>query len=307
MPSIGPHLFSTDQLDREILTSLFGQASQFKQSWKVEEAPSLREKVVFLVFLEPSTRTRMSFEIACHRLNAKPSVFSNSKNTSLVKGESILDTLKVLEAMGPDLIVLRSSQTESVKSHILQANCRYINAGSGSDEHPTQALLDAFTMNEKLGTLSGKNILFLGDVRHSRVANSNIILLEKLGANIGFCSPSFFRPEGDKRWMKAESFEKLQPALEWADVCIALRVQKERHSEKTDQNISEFVTYYQLNRETIKWLGPESYIMHPGPFVPNEEITYDVVNDSRSLILNQVENGVFVRAALLKMMLGEGG
>ncbi|MEZ4872206.1 MAG: aspartate carbamoyltransferase catalytic subunit [Bdellovibrionales bacterium] len=309
MHSFGTKLLSIKQLQLKHVEQLFQLATQLKSSFMStgdygeHYHTDFSRRLVFLLFLEPSTRTRMSFESAVHRIGARCSSFSNLKSTSLVKGESVLDTIKTLEAMKPDLLVIRYPDSPMVDQHLAESPTPTISAGSGPFEHPTQALLDVFTVKEKLGNISGKNILFLGDVRHSRVANSNYHLFKLLGANIGYCAPSFYAPVAEQGWDHSTAFEKLKEGLEWADVCMVLRLQKERHSEKTDQRISEYVTYYQLNEKAMEWLSPQSYIMHPGPFVPNEEITYGAVNDSRSLILNQVENGVYVRSSLLINML----
>ncbi len=300
-------LFSVTDLNIQTIGQLFSLASQFKHSFVrhkqfLRRNESLSYKSVALVFFESSTRTRFSFEMACNRLGIRPVTFIANSTTSIKKGETALDTLLNLHAVQPDAFIIRSDEDEGVREFFKTSQKPCISAGYGKFHHPTQALLDAFTIKERLGEIKGKKIVFIGDVRHSRVAHSNKSLLLALGAEVAICSPKDFMPSPSE-WGEVENFEQLTSALDWCDVAMSLRVQKERHSTKAD--LSNFIQNYQLNKKSIGSLSDKAIIMHPGPFVVDEEITRDIVKDSRTVIHQQVENGVYVRAALLQKVLGD--
>lgn len=259
-------------------------------------------KVVALAFLESSTRTRVSFEIACHRIGAKPIHFSGGSESSIAKGESAHETIETVLAMRPDALVTRyggDSQTERV---LKNANLPIVNGGDGRNEHPTQALLDAFTINERLGSIEGQKVLFVGDVEHSRVARSNLHLLTMLGAKVASCSPNDFKPTAQE-WKSCEHFENLRDGLKWASVCVGLRIQKERHEKNSRLNLEEYIKLYRIDHKKLLDLSSKGLIMHPGPFVPGEDLTDDVLSDPRCAIHEQVTNGVFIRMAVLTHIL----
>jgi aspartate carbamoyltransferase catalytic subunit len=264
-------------------------------------------KVVALVFFEPSTRTSMSFEIAAHRLGLRPVVFIPGSYSSMAKGESAHETLENILSMKPDLVVMRHSGDAAVARVIQSSAIPVINAGDGKNEHPTQALLDAMTILECRGQIESEKIIFVGDVEHSRVARSNRALFTMLGAQVAVCAPEYLQPKSND-WADTKRFTTLDEALSWATVCMGLRVQKERHAIGKDENkfdLAEYINKFRIdNKNVAQKLKGDAIIMHPGPFVPGEDLHEEILNDSRCVIHQQVTNGVYIRMALLGHMTG---
>ena len=285
---------------------------QFKNGVRNHQIKAQREKKSFVLvqaFLEPSTRTRISFEIAAKRLGVSVINQDFLSTSSLIKGESIVDTLKVIEAMDPDLLVIRYDGSKEVHECLKSLCFPSINGGAGRREHPTQALLDAFTVMEVKGKIKGQNILIVGDICHSRVASSDKLLFERLGANVAVSSPKFLW-ERDPFWKDIPFFQKFEEGLKWCDVCVLLRWQRERHSVELldnyprllrEEGVSEL--FYQMNDEKAQNLSKESIILHPGPVIWGREMSASMKYDSRCQILRQVTNGVYLRMALIAIML----
>ncbi len=276
--------------------SLFESIKNNKDSF------SLGKKSTFLVFFEPSTRTRFSFELACHRVGSAVSVFSSDSSTSVAKGETLLDTLENLEAMRPDLIVLRAPAHFDFFNWEKSVKTPVINAGWGSFGHPTQALLDLFTLYETNKDLSQLKILIVGDIKHSRVAQSHFEAANILGIQLGVCGPRELIPSDLPSGIQI--FQNLKDGMKWAQVLMALRIQKERHT----NNLSyEDLSGYLIDEEKIQKWGQHLMVMHPGPVNYGVEIDRVVARSKNSLILKQVENGVRVRTAILKEILSQKG
>lgn len=302
----GQSFISVADLSDQDVTEIFKRASHFKilnkknrpftEALDIDTTQSLRS---FLLFEEPSTRTRISFEIASRQLGIHPIVISNIKNSSMMKGETVEQTLSTLACFNPAFIVLRYKLSIAPSEKL---TFPIVNAGFGSYEHPTQALLDAFTIHEQKGKLKGQKILIVGDVLHSRVSNSNLKLLKRLGAEVAFCSPSSLFPQGDL-WKGVKEYKNLNEGVEWADVLMCLRIQQERHNMNIGLSIAEYRDYYHLGAKQLEIFNKKGIIMHPGPYVFGVEIGHEVLKDSRNCILSQVENGVYVRAALLSIIL----
>lgn len=259
--------------------------------------------IIALAFLEPSTRTRFSFDIAAQRMGFKTVVFSGDASTSLAKGESLAETIETLLAMRPDLMVVRHSGDVKVEKILAQTKTPIINAGNGVDEHPTQALLDAMTIFERRGRLEGEKILFVGDVAHSRVARSGLALFQKLGAKVGVCSPIELKPQ-TQDWSQATYFQSLDDGLRWSTVCIGLRIQKERHSGTSVASFDSYIEKFRLDLKNLKSLASDGLIMHPGPFVDGQDLSHEVLNDARCAIHEQVTNGVYMRMAVIGEIFG---
>ena len=271
----------------------------------IKKVPTLRGKTVINLFLEASTRTRTSFEIAAKRLSADAVNISGS-TSSTVKGETLIDTARNLQAMAPDVIVLRHGASGGPALIAQHIDAAVVNAGDGMHEHPTQALLDAFSMQEKLGDLKGKKVVIVGDILHSRVALSNIFCLQKLGAQVKVCGPLTLIP----RYITSLGVEvetNLRKALEWCDVANMLRIQLERQDIKYFPSLREYTMMYGLDKELLESLSKKIVIMHPGPINRGVEITSDVADHPQSIILEQVENGVAVRMAVMFLLAGRQG
>ncbi|MBI3307335.1 MAG: aspartate carbamoyltransferase catalytic subunit, partial [Candidatus Omnitrophica bacterium] len=268
----------------------------------VKKVPALRGKTVANLFFEPSTRTRISFELAAKRLSAD-SIHIAAATSSVVKGESLKDTIRNIEALKVDLVVMRhpSSGAPHRMAHHLKAGV--VNAGDGLNEHPTQALLDMFTILEKKGKLEGVKVSFVGDILHSRVTRSNIWGLTKMGAKVTVCAPKTLLPAQVEK-MGVRVTTSLKEAVKDADVINLLRIQLERQSESFFPSIREYATAYQINREILKAAKPDVTIMHPGPVNRGIEITSEVVDGSSSVILDQVTHGLAVRMAVLYLLTG---
>ncbi|MFM7857531.1 MAG: aspartate carbamoyltransferase catalytic subunit [Flammeovirgaceae bacterium] len=298
------HLLGTKNLTREDLELIFETAENFKQviNRPIKKVPSLRDVTIANIFFENSTRTRLSFELAEKRLSADVVNFSAS-NSSVKKGETLLDTVHNILAMKVDMVVMRhaSAGAPHFLSRHIKANI--INAGDGTHEHPTQALLDAFSIREKLGTIAGKKIAIIGDILHSRVALSNIFALHKLGAEVMVCAPPTLLPKHiSSPGVKVEL--EVKKALEWCDVANVLRIQLERQQIKYFPSLREYSLYYGINKKMLDELKKEIVLMHPGPINRGVELSSDAADSHHSIILDQVENGVAVRMAVLYLLAG---
>jgi aspartate carbamoyltransferase catalytic subunit len=297
-------LLGMEQLSVRDIELILDTAESMKEISQrdIKKVPTLRGKSIINFFYEPSTRTRASFELAAKRLSAD-TISLSSSGSSLSKGETLLDTAKNLEAMNPDLIVLRHSSSGAPHMLASEIKAGIINAGDGTNEHPTQALLDLFTMREKKGRLRGLKVAIIGDIKHSRVARSNIIGLKKMGADVTISGPPTMIP------MKAESLgvdvvNNPAEAIKGKDVIMVLRIQLERQSKLLFPTVREYSTYFGINRETLKNAKEDAIIMHPGPINRGVELASDVADGPFSVILEQVTNGVAVRMALLYLLIG---
>ncbi|HNQ34865.1 MAG TPA: aspartate carbamoyltransferase catalytic subunit [bacterium] len=297
------HLLSIEELSAAEINLVLETAASFKEvsTREIKKVPALRGKTVATLFFEPSTRTRTSFELAAKRLSADVVGFSPS-TSSLVKGETIIDTGENLEAMKVDCFVVRhaSSGVPALLARKLKASI--INAGDGNHEHPTQALLDLLTIQEHKKRFRGLKVAILGDLRHSRVARSNIWALTKLGAEVILCGPPPLIPPGLET-TGARVTVRRETALKDADVIYILRIQLERQQENYFPSLREYSRYYQVNRETLSLARPDAIVMHPGPMNRGVEISTEAAEDRRSVILNQVENGIAARMAVLYLLL----
>jgi len=300
------HLLSAADLDRDAALLVLDTAERMDRALagrEVKKLPTLRGRTVVNLFFEDSTRTRTSFELAAKRLSADVVNFS-AKGSSVSKGESLKDTALTLEAMGADAVVVR--HPSSGAPHRLAGWVRgsVVNAGDGTHEHPTQALLDAFTMRRRLGRLDGVRVTIVGDVLHSRVARSNVLLLATLGAEVTLVAPPTLLPVGVDTWPAAVSYE-LDGALAKADVVMMLRVQRERMTASYFPSAREYSRRYGLDRARMAALPEHAIVMHPGPMNRGMEIAAEVADDPRrSTIVEQVTNGVSVRMAVLYLLLG---
>jgi aspartate carbamoyltransferase catalytic subunit len=270
---------------------------------EIKKVPTLRGKSVINLFYEASTRTRTSFEIAGKRLSAD-TINISASTSSVVKGETLIDTARNLEAMNPDIIVIRHSAAGA--PHLLASLVRQsiINAGDGAHEHPSQALLDMMTIKEKKGKIAGLKVALVGDILHSRVARSNIYGLSKMGAQVVVAGPATMMPR-DIDQMGVRAYTKLEDAIADADVVMMLRIQLEREKQNIFPSLREYAQHYCLNRTNIKLAKPDAIVMHPGPMNRGVEISPDIADDPNySVILDQVNNGVAVRMALLYLLTG---
>ncbi len=297
-------LLGLEELTAEEIAAVLDTAEAFRNilDRPIKKVPTLRGKTVANLFYEPSTRTRISFELAEKRLSADSISFSTS-TSSVVKGESLKDTVRNIEAMRVDFVVIRHGASGA--PHFLARNVRasVINAGDGQHEHPTQGLLDMFTMRRKLGTLTGIKVAIVGDLTHSRVARSNIWGLTKMGAEVRVCGPATLTPREIER-MGVTWTWRVEEALEDVDVVNILRVQKERQSANLLPSMREYALYFGVTRERLRAAKPDVMIMHPGPMNRGVEIAQDVAEDPRNVILDQVTNGVAVRMAVLYLLNG---
>lgn len=298
------HILGLADFSREEIEFVLQTAESFKEisTRPIKKVPTLRGKTVINLFFEPSTRTRLSFEIAAKRLSADTFNISSS-TSSLVKGESLIDTAKNLEAMRPDIVVIR--HPNSGAPHLLTEHIRtsIINAGDGCHEHPSQGLLDLFTVQEAKGTIAGLKIAIVGDIAHSRVAHSDIIGFTKMGAQVRVSGPATLMPRGIER-LGVVVCDSLREAVTDADVVMALRIQKERQKDPLIPSLREYAMFYGVNDEVLRVAKPDALVMHPGPINRGIELDPDVADGSRSVILEQVTNGVAVRMALLFLLMG---
>jgi aspartate carbamoyltransferase catalytic subunit len=303
------HLLSAGDLSREEATLVLNTAAEMAhltEGRAVKKLPTLRGRTVVNLFFEDSTRTRTSFELAAKRLSADVVNFS-AKGSSLSKGESLKDTALTLAAMGADAVVVRHSASGAPHrlAHSRWIRANVINAGDGTHEHPTQALLDAFTMRNHLGELDGRRIAIVGDVLHSRVARSNVLLLDTLGAEVTLVAPPTLLPVGVGAWPCEVSYE-LDPVLAKSDAVMMLRVQRERMNAAFFPSAREYSRRYGLDARRFGLLPDDALVLHPGPMNRGMEITADVADSERSVIVEQVTNGVYVRMAVLYLLLAGG-
>jgi len=298
------HLLGIKDLSVQDIDLILRTAKSFKEviNRPIKKVPSLRDITVANLFFENSTRTRISFELAQKRLGADIINFSAS-TSSVKKGETLIDTVNNILSMKVDMIVMRHSSPGACVFLAKKVNAHIINAGDGTHEHPTQALLDAFSIKEKLGTLKNVKVAIVGDILHSRVALSNILLLNKMGAKVKVCGPLTLMPKYIQS-LGIEVETNLMKALEWCDVVNMLRIQLERQDTKYFPSLREYALMYQLNNEVLSKLKKEIIVMHPGPINRGVEITSDVADSKRSIILEQVENGVAVRMAVMYLLAG---
>jgi aspartate carbamoyltransferase catalytic subunit len=298
------HLLDLDDITREEIELVIDTARTFKEvsTREVKKVPALRGKTVALLFFEPSTRTRVSFELAAKRLSADTlSIAANV--SSVTKGETVLDTALNIEAMNVDAMIVRH-QASGVPQLLAQGTKTVIiNAGDGCRAHPTQALLDVFTMVDKLGKLDGKKVVIVGDILHSRVARSNMSALTAMGAHVTVCGPGTLLPAGVEKF-GVEATTNIDRALDGADVVMALRMQKERQQELYLPSITEYVKEFCITSERLKKAKRKALVMHPGPTNRGVEIAADVADGAQSVILEQVTNGIAVRMAVLYLLLG---
>ncbi len=298
------HLLSIRELEGPDIISLLDSARSFAEvsTRPVKKVPALRGRTIVNLFLEPSTRTRMSFELAAKRLSADVINFATS-SSSLSKGESLKDTAKTIVAMGVDAVVMRHQSAGAAQMLTGWIDCSVVNAGDGMHEHPTQALLDLFTMREELGRLEGLKVAIVGDIDHSRVARSNIIALNRVGAHVLLVAPRSLLPEGIEE-MGAETTGSIDEALEWCDVLYLLRIQMERVEESRFPSLREYTLQYGLTQTRWSRLKRKPLVMHPGPMNRGVEIASEVADEVESVITGQVAAGVAVRMAVLYDLLG---
>jgi aspartate carbamoyltransferase catalytic subunit len=300
------HLLSTGDLSRDDALRILDTADELLAVAQrpIKKLPTLRGRTVVNLFFEDSTRTRISFEAAAKRLSADVINFS-AKGSSVSKGESLKDTAMTLQAMGADAVVIRhhSSGAPYRLAHAEWSNGAVINAGDGMHEHPTQALLDAFTMRRHLGELAGRKITIVGDILHSRVARSNALLLDTLGADVTLVAPPTLLPVGVENWPVTTSYD-LDSAVEKSDAVMMLRVQRERMNASYFPSAREYSRRYGLDQARMKRMPEHAIVMHPGPMNRGMEISADVADSVRSVIVEQVTNGVAVRMAVLYLLLG---
>ncbi|MBE0583336.1 MAG: aspartate carbamoyltransferase catalytic subunit [Desulfofustis sp.] len=298
------HIFGLEQMTREDIEFIIATAHSFKEisNRSIKKVPTLRGKTVVNLFLEPSTRTRLSFEIAAKRMSADTFNIASS-TSSATKGETIIDTARNIEAMNPDVIVLRHSSSGAPHLLARHVDCPVINAGDGTHEHPSQGLLDIMTIMEHKGHLDGLKIAIVGDISHSRVAGSDIIGFTRLGARVCLAGPATFIPFGITA-SGVEVATTVKEAVSDADVVMALRIQKERQQDPLIPSLREYAIRYGINRELLKHARQDVLIMHPGPINRGVEMSPDVADGPWSVILDQVTNGVAVRMALLYLVLG---
>jgi aspartate carbamoyltransferase catalytic subunit len=296
------HLVGLDELSAEEITYILDTAESFREvsTRSIKKVPALRGKVVGLLFFEDSTRTRMSFELAASRLSAD-TVLLTSKGSSVTKGETTLDTVRNVEAMGVDIFVIRHSQSGAPHMLAKQVSASIINAGDGSHEHPTQALLVIFTIRQRLGDLSGLRVAIVGDIAHSRVARSNIIGLRKLGAEVVVVGPPTLVPAAITA-MGCEISHSLDDVLAEVDVINMLRIQFERFGSGLFPSVREYSRLYGLNTERMARCRKDVLIMHPGPMNRGVEITSEVADGPNNCILQQVTNGLATRMAVLYLV-----
>lgn len=296
------HLTGIKDLTKEDIQLIFQTADSFKQviNRPIKKVPSLRDITIANLFFENSTRTRLSFELAEKRLSADVINFS-AASSSVKKGETLIDTVNNILSMKVDLVVMRHPNPGAAKFLSERVNAKVVNAGDGTHEHPTQALLDAYSIRERLGTVEGKKVVIVGDILHSRVALSNIYCLQKLGAEVMVCGPTTLIPKYiHELGVKVE--HNLRKALEWCDVANMLRIQLERQEIKFFPSLREYSMQFGLNKEILDSLSKEIVVMHPGPINRGVEITSDVADSKQSIILQQVENGVAVRMAVIYLL-----
>ena len=296
------HLLGIKELTKEDIQLIFKTAEQFKEviNRPIKKVPSLRDITIANIFFENSTRTKLSFELAEKRLSADVVNFSSS-NSSVKKGETLLDTVNNILSMKVDMVVMRHGSPGAAHFLSKHIKANIVNAGDGTHEHPTQGLLDTFSMTEKLGSLEGKKVAIIGDILHSRVALSNIYALKKLGAEVMVCGPKTLLPKHVESLGVKVSLE-VEEALKWCDVANVLRIQLERQQLKYFPSLREYSLYYGINKRMLDRLDKKIIVMHPGPINRGVELSSDVADSDQAIILDQVENGVAIRMAVLFLL-----
>ena len=295
-------LLGIRNLSIEEIKLIFDTADKFKEvlNRPIKKVPSLRHLTIANVFFENSTRTKLSFELAQKRLSADIINFSSSVS-SVKKGESLLDTINNILVMKVDMIVMRHPNPGAPHFVAKNIDASVVNAGDGTHEHPTQALLDSYTIREKLGKIKNKKIAIIGDIAHSRVAISNIYALQKLGAKVMLCGPSTLIPKYISS-MGVQIENNIENALKWCDVANVLRIQLERQKDKFFPSLREYSLYYGINKKLLEKINKDIVIMHPGPINRGVELNSDVADSNNSIILDQVENGVAIRMAVMYLL-----
>jgi len=299
------HLLGIKYLTTSDIELIFKTADNFKKiiNQPIKKVPSLRDITIANLFFENSTRTKLSFELAEKRLSADVINFS-SASSSVTKGETLLDTVNNILAMKVDIVVMRHPNPGASVFLSRNIDAKIVNAGDGTHEHPTQALLDAYSIREKYGEVKGKKIVIIGDILHSRVALSNIYCLQKLGAEVRVCGPSSLMPKHLDA-LNVSHFSDLKEALNWCDVANVLRIQLERQAVNYFPSLREYTMVYGINKNLLDSLGKEITIMHPGPINRGVELSSDVADSKHSIILDQVENGVAIRMAVIYLLAGK--
>lgn len=301
------HLLGIKELQAEDIHTIFRTADNFKQVLQrpIKKVPALRDTTVANIFFENSTRTRISFELAEKRLSADVVNFSAS-GSSVSKGETLIDTVHNILSMKVDMVVMRHSASGAPWFLSRHTDAAIINAGDGINEHPTQALLDAFSIRERLGDVKGKRIAIIGDIMHSRVALSNIYCLNKLGAEVMVAGPPTLIPKHIEELGVKVTYD-VKKALEWCEVANVLRIQLERQHKPLFSTLREYALFYGINRQMLDALDKEIVIMHPGPINRGVELNSDVADSNQSIILDQVQNGVAIRMAVIYLLSGKKG
>ncbi|MDH3390719.1 MAG: aspartate carbamoyltransferase catalytic subunit [Desulfobulbaceae bacterium] len=298
------HILGLDQLSVPDIEHILNTAESFKEisGRSIKKVPVLRGKTVVTVFFEPSTRTRLSFDIAAKRMSAD--TFSISASTSsTTKGETLADTAKNIEAMMPDIIVLRHPSSGASNYLANRISTSVINAGDGTHEHPSQGLLDLMTVKEHKGKIKGLKVAIIGDISHSRVAHSDIIGFSKMGANVFVSGPATLIPQKIAH-LGATVCRTIEEAVKNADVIMPLRIQKERQNDPLIPSFREYATFFGINRQILQIAKPDAIVMHPGPINRGVELAPDVADSFQSVILGQVTNGVAIRMALMYLVIG---
>ena len=298
------HLLGIKDLTNSDIDLIFKTADSFKEviNRPIKKVPTLRDITIANLFFENSTRTKLSFELAEKRLSADVVNFT-AGSSSLKKGETLVDTANNILSMKVDILVMRHPHSGAAKFLAEKTNTVIINAGDGTHEHPTQALLDCYSIKEKLGKVEGKKVVLVGDIKHSRVALSNIFALQKLGAKVMVCGPTTLIPKYIND-LGVEVSHDLEKALNWCDVANVLRIQLERQDIQYFPSIREYTQMYQVNKEILQNIKKSITILHPGPINRGVEITSEIADSDNSIILNQVENGVAVRMAIIYLLAG---
>ena len=299
------HLLGIKYLKKSDINLIFKTADNFKKiiNQPIKKVPSLRDITIANLFFENSTRTKLSFELAEKRLSADVINFA-SASSSVKKGETLLDTVNNILAMKVDIVVMRHPNPGASVFLSRNIDAKIVNAGDGAHEHPTQALLDAYSIREKYGKVEGKKVVIVGDILHSRVALSNIYCLQKLGAEVKVCGPSSLMPKHLDA-LGVEHFSNLKEALKWCDVANVLRIQLERQDVNYFPSLREYAMVYGIDKEVLDGLEKEITIMHPGPINRGVELSSDVADSKHAIILDQVENGVAIRMAVLYLLAGK--
>jgi aspartate carbamoyltransferase catalytic subunit len=298
------HLLGIKDLTENDIQIIFGTADSFKEviNRPIKKVPTLRDVTIANLFFENSTRTKLSFELAQKRLSADIINFSAS-SSSLNKGETLVDTANNILSMKVDMLIMRHPHSGAASFLANKTKTVIINAGDGTHEHPTQALLDTFSIREKLGSIKGKKVVLIGDIKHSRVALSNIFALQKLGAEVMVCGPTTLIPKYMSE-LGVKTSHNIEKALKWCDVANMLRIQLERQQIQYFPSLREYTHQFQLNKTLLDKVDKSITILHPGPINRGVEITSEIADSEHSIILNQVENGVAVRMAIIYLLAG---